>query len=47
MEPNQSTVVPVVDSLKEDHEKVKRLFEEYEEADPRRKQEVAKTAIQN
>jgi hypothetical protein len=25
---------------------VKRLFEEYEEADPRRKQEVAKTAIQ-
>ncbi|MEP6959759.1 MAG: hemerythrin domain-containing protein [Nitrospirota bacterium] len=46
MKPTQSTAVPIVEMLKEDHEKVKRLFEEYEEADARRKQELAKTAMQ-
>ncbi len=46
MKATQSVTVPLIDMLKEDHEKVKRLFEEYEEADSRRKQEIAKTAMQ-
>jgi hemerythrin superfamily protein len=46
MKSTQSVAVPIVDMLKEDHEKVNRFFEEYEEADARRKQEIAKTAIQ-
>ena len=46
--PTQSThavASPVVDMLKADHKKVKGLFEEYKTADPRKKQEIAKTAI--
>src|SRR5687768_14832479 len=36
----------VVEMLKEDHEKVKTLFEEFKDAQGRQKGEIAKTAIQ-
>lgn len=36
----------VIGMLKEDHEKVKGLFEEFEQADGREKADIAKTAIQ-
>jgi hemerythrin superfamily protein len=42
--PNKSN--PVVAMLKVDHRKVKGLFDEYEEADSRRKQGIAQTVIQ-
>ena len=44
----KSAVVPgVIEMLKEDHDKVKALFEQFEEADGREKGEIAKTAIQD
>jgi hypothetical protein len=36
----------VLEMLKEDHEKVKKLFEEFESAEGRERGEIAKTAIQ-
>lgn len=36
---------PVIAMLKEDHKKVKGLFEEYEDANPRKQQEIAETVI--
>ena len=42
----KSTVVPgVIEMLKEDHTKVKGLFEEFEAAEGRERGEIAKTAI--
>ena len=41
-----SAAATEVDMLKEDHKKVKALFAEYEEADSRRKADIAKTTIQ-
>ena len=44
----KSAVVPgVIEMLKDDHDKVKALFEEFEAADDREKGEIAKTAIQD
>ena len=44
---SKTGVVPgVVEMLKEDHEKVKGLFEEFEQAEGRDKGEIAKIAIQ-
>lgn len=44
----KSVVVPgVIEMLKEDHDKVKALFEEFEAADDREKGEIAKTALQD
>ena len=40
------TTNAIVDMLKEDHKKVKRLFEDFKEAEGREKTEIAKTAIQ-
>lgn len=42
--PNKSN--PVVAMLKADHKKVKGLFDEYEDADSRKQQGIARTAIQ-
>ncbi|MEP6958870.1 MAG: hemerythrin domain-containing protein, partial [Nitrospirota bacterium] len=36
---------PVIAMLKEDHKKVKGLFEEYEDANARTQQEIAETVI--
>ncbi len=36
---------PVIAMLKEDHKKVKGLFEEYEDANPRKQHEIAETVI--
>ena len=36
---------PVIAMLKEDHKKVKGLFEEYEDANARKQQEIAETVI--
>ena len=41
------TANAVVDMLKEDHEKVKGLFEEFKETEGREKAEIAKTVIQD
>jgi len=44
----KSAIVPgVIEMLKEDHDKVKALFGEFEEADGQEKSEIAKTAIQD
>lgn len=40
-----ASVSSVVDMLKEDHKKVKKLFEQFEEAEGRERTEIAKTAI--
>ncbi|HSE58299.1 MAG TPA: hemerythrin domain-containing protein [Nitrospiraceae bacterium] len=45
--PSHAVANSVVELLKEDHEKVKGLFAEYEEADSDRKQDVAETALQD
>jgi hemerythrin superfamily protein len=42
----RQAVASIVDMLKDDHEKVKGFFEEYKDADSRKRQEIAKTAIQ-
>ena len=42
--PNKSN--PVVAMLKADHKKVKGLFDEYEDADSRKQQGIARTALQ-
>ena len=41
------TANAVVEMLKEDHEKVKGLFEEFKETEGREKTEIAKTVIQD
>src|SRR4051812_17835740 len=41
-----TTSNPVLKMLKADHKKVKALFAEYEEATPRKKQDIAQTTIQ-
>lgn len=44
----KSAIVPgVIDMLKEDHDKVKALFEEFQEAEGKEKSEIAHTAIQD
>ena len=42
----QTERVSIVEMLKEDHEKVKALFEEFKDAQGRQKGEIAKTVIQ-
>ena len=42
----QTERVSIVEMLKEDHEKVKALFEEFKDAQGRQKSEIAKTVIQ-
>ena len=41
-----ATSNPVLAMLKADHKKVKALFDDYEDATPRKQQEIAQTAIQ-
>ena len=41
-----TTSNPVLAMLKADHKKVKALFDEYEDATPRKQQDIAETAIQ-
>ena len=41
-----TTANPVLTMLKADHKKVKALFGEYEDASPRKQQDIAKTTIQ-
>ena len=41
-----TTSNPVLAMLKADHKKVKALFDEYEEATPKKQKEIAETAIQ-
>ena len=41
-----TTSNPVLTMLKADHKKVKELFAEYEEASPRKQQDIAQTTIQ-
>ena len=43
---SQAVESSVIDMLKEDHKKVKSLFDEYKDAESDRKYEIAKTAIQ-
>ena len=43
---SQAVGSSVVDMLKQDHKKVKTLFEEYKDTESGRKHEIAKTAIQ-
>ncbi len=44
--PKSGVAPAVIEMLKEDHEKVKGLFEEFEESEGREKAEIAKTAMQ-
>ena len=44
--PKSGVAPAVIEMLKEDHEKVKGLFEEFEESEGREQAEIAKTAIQ-
>jgi hemerythrin superfamily protein len=44
--PTSGVVPAVVDMLKQDHEKVKGLFEEFQDSEGREQAEIAKTAIQ-
>ena len=44
--PTSGVAPAVVEMLKQDHEKVKGLFEQFEEAEGREQAEIAKTAIQ-
>lgn len=45
-EPLPTTSNPVLSMLKADHKKVKALFAQYQEATPRKQQDIAQTTIQ-